>query len=127
MILAPLLHMYVNIIMLYLYWLSDPTFWQDYSNPLVRPHLHLYPEIPDGPITEVWHAEKWRKDLDPATLAPMIVGQEEKHYYINELVQMKNGELVVPVRWLKSKGRLHCEVFKLAFDEHVSGITAISG
>lgn len=68
----------------------------------------------------MWHADKWRKDLDPATLAPMIVGQEKKHYYINEFAQTKNGELVVPVRWLKWKRKLHCEVMKLKYDEDVS-------
>ncbi|KIM81307.1 hypothetical protein PILCRDRAFT_89258 [Piloderma croceum F 1598] len=56
---------------------------QDFSNPLVQPHLHFYPEILDSPITEIWHAEKWWKDIDPTNFAPMYNDWHGRHYYIN--------------------------------------------
>jgi hypothetical protein len=59
--------------------------------------LHLYPEIPDEVITEVWHANKWQKGLDSATLASMYDDEHGQHYYINKLAQMKNGEYIVPI------------------------------
>jgi len=92
---------------------------QAFSNPIVHPHLHLYPEIPDGPISEVLHAEKWQKDLDPATLAPMYDNKRGQHYYINELAQTKNGEYVIPTRWLNWQGQMHANIFKITFDDEV--------
>lgn len=60
---------------------------QDWSNPLVREHIHVYPEITDGPISEVWHAEKWRHDMDLDALSPMWDGRS-CHYYMNEVCQL---------------------------------------
>jgi hypothetical protein len=82
------------------------TFIQDFSNPLVRPYLQFYPEMPDRPITEIWHADKWRKDLNPANLAPMYDNLYGWHYYINELAGLKNGDLVILVRWVEWRGRV---------------------
>ncbi|KAH7905228.1 hypothetical protein BJ138DRAFT_1118659 [Hygrophoropsis aurantiaca] len=83
------------------YFLNDPRMLisKDYSNPLVRQHLHFYPEIPDGPISEIWHADKWHHDLDTTTRSPMY-DDGSRHYYLHELAQLKNGELVIPVRWV---------------------------
>ena len=95
---------------------------QDYANPLVRPHLHFYPEIPDGPVTEVWEAEKWRKHVDPRMLTPMVaVGS--KHFYVFEFARLVTGEYVVPERWIKYKSEMHGEVFQVTFD--CNGIASI--
>ncbi|KAI0310686.1 hypothetical protein OF83DRAFT_1070140 [Amylostereum chailletii] len=69
---------------------------KDYANPLVRPHLRFYPEIPDGPISEVWHAEKWRIDMDVSMLTPMYADGNQ-HYYIGELAALHTGVIVLPV------------------------------
>lgn len=95
-------------------------YFQDYANPLIRPHLHLYPEIPDGPITEVWHAKKWRKGLDPVTLAPMYDDKHGRHYYINELAHMQDGEYVIPVRWVKQQGRMYADAFRVKLTDFES-------
>lgn len=93
---------------------------QDFSNPLVRRHLHFYPKIPDGPITEIWHGEKWRRDLDPANFDPMWNDKpNNKHYYINELARLKNGDFVIPVRWVKLRGQLHADAYPVTFDDQV--------
>jgi hypothetical protein len=103
------------------------TLIQDFSNPLVRPYLHFYPEIPNGAITEIWHAEKWRKDLDSANLAPMYDDLHGKHYYINELARLKNRDFVIPMRWVKWRGRVHADVFRVTFDEEVRNTNHLLG
>ena len=92
---------------------------QDYANPLIRLHLHFYPEIPEGPITEVWQAEKWRTCVDPRTLTPMVaVGSS--HFYVFEFARLATGEYVVPERWVRYKSEMHGEVFRVTFDDNGS-------
>ncbi|KAK0465872.1 uncharacterized protein EV420DRAFT_1261809 [Desarmillaria tabescens] len=45
---------------------------QDFANPEVVPHLHLYPEETEGPISKVWQAEQW-KEFAPSQLTPMFL------------------------------------------------------
>jgi len=94
----------------------------DYANPLVRPHLHFYPEIPEGPIAEVWEAEKWREHVDPRILTPMVIVRS-RHFYVFESARLVTGEYVVPKRWVRYKSEMHGEVFRVTFDN--SGITSI--
>ncbi|KAJ7736043.1 hypothetical protein DFH07DRAFT_779832 [Mycena maculata] len=59
---------------------------KDYVNPLTRANLHFYPEIPDGPISEAWHAQKWWRELDRDALTPMIV-HGTRHFYVDEIAR----------------------------------------
>ncbi|KAJ7429669.1 hypothetical protein B0H11DRAFT_1766833 [Mycena galericulata] len=89
---------------------------QDYANPLTRANLHFYPEVPDGPISEAWHAQKWRREIDRDALTPMIV-DGNRHFYVDELARCRNGDLVIPLRWVIYKGALHADAFKVRVDD----------
>ncbi|KJA24844.1 hypothetical protein HYPSUDRAFT_135587 [Hypholoma sublateritium FD-334 SS-4] len=89
----------------------------DWANPTVCEHIHRYPVIPPGGvISEVYHANKWRKDVDPKTLSPMY-DAGHCHYYINELAQLKSGEFIIPVRWLEdTDGKVFADAYVVTID-----------
>jgi hypothetical protein len=36
-----------------------------------------------------------------------------RHYYVLEFARLKNGNFVIPVRWLTYKGRVKADVFRV--------------
>lgn len=72
----------------------------------------------DGVISEVWHARKWRHDLDRHILSPMYDDENGRRYFIDEPAGLENGELVIPVRWLEDeKGVAWVEVWEIRRNE----------
>ncbi|KAJ8077850.1 hypothetical protein PM082_002291 [Marasmius tenuissimus] len=91
----------------------------DWLNPLVQSHIQVYPEIPeDGQVSEVWHAEKWLKTLDPDLLSPMY-DAGTKHYYVYELAQLRNGDTVIPIRWILDQNRISADAYLVGWNEVV--------
>ena len=99
---------------------------QDWANPTVCDHIRRYPVIPrDGIISEVYHARKWRQDVDPHTLSPMY-DNGSCHFYIDELSRMKNGTLIIPVRWLEDEDRIvHADAYVVKCDHEVQYIRLV--
>lgn len=57
----------------------------------------------NGVISEVWHANKWRQDLDRHCLSPMYDAGNERHYFIDEPAMLESGVTVIPLRWLEDE------------------------
>ncbi|KAJ7871648.1 hypothetical protein B0H14DRAFT_3439362 [Mycena olivaceomarginata] len=56
----------------------------------------------DGVIREIWHAQKWRRDMDLNNLSPMYDAKHlNAHFYVNEVARLDSGQLVILVRWLQ--------------------------
>ncbi|KAI0323277.1 hypothetical protein GY45DRAFT_1213627, partial [Cubamyces sp. BRFM 1775] len=57
----------------------------EFSNPLVRPHIDLYPEDAGPQLNHPSQAKKWAHEVDPNLAAPMARSSEGKDYFVNEL------------------------------------------
>jgi hypothetical protein len=77
---------------------------KDFSNPEIVRHLQFYPEETDGPVSEVWQAARW-KEFKPSELTPMYA-QGSRHFYIDEVAKLSDGQLVIPLAWIKKGGHL---------------------
>ncbi|KAF8480578.1 hypothetical protein JB92DRAFT_2837633 [Gautieria morchelliformis] len=73
-------------------------FWRLF-NPQTVPLLQHCPVKTSVQVTETWEATRWR-ELLLDLLTPMYL----KDYYVNELAEMVNGELVIPVTWIVCNG-----------------------
>lgn len=79
---------------------------QDFANPLVRPFIHVYPEISPSSLSEPWHFKKWAQELGPEFLTPMAIGHKKQHFYVRELAMTFNREFIIPLRWVMDHGDL---------------------
>ncbi|KAJ7197514.1 hypothetical protein B0H12DRAFT_1037871 [Mycena haematopus] len=84
------------------------TLARDMANPLVAQHMHFYPEETDGPISEVYQAERWM-EYTPSQLTPMF-SKGHKRFWIEELAQLKDGTFVIPHTWIVRSGILTSDV-----------------
>ncbi|KAI9442451.1 hypothetical protein H4582DRAFT_1809218 [Lactarius indigo] len=71
---------------------------QEMANPLVRPHLHFYPEDAGKMVSEYWHGRHWHNNADPAVVTPMAV-IDGLHFFVHEPCFLANGRAIMPYRW----------------------------
>ncbi|KAK7012712.1 hypothetical protein R3P38DRAFT_3587825 [Favolaschia claudopus] len=85
------------------------TIARDLTNPLVAPHLHLYPEQDTKkPISETFQAERWM-EYNPEQLTPMF-SKGHKRFWIEELARCADGTFVIPHSWIMRDGVLTSDV-----------------
>ncbi|KAJ7222450.1 hypothetical protein GGX14DRAFT_353000 [Mycena pura] len=77
---------------------------RDFSNLLVAPHLHLYPEEAEGGISETYQAERW-KEYRPEELTPMHL-KGHKCFWIEEVAQVRDGTFIILHTWIMRRGVL---------------------
>lgn len=95
------------------------------ANPLVRPHLHFYPERSVGrSLSEARQAERWLTELPDDQLTPMARFRDGD-YYIHEPAMLTNGQLCMPVRWFTKaetgKDILYAQCWELRVIDSDSG------
>lgn len=95
---------------------------QEFSNPLVRPHLQFYPELTDGHLEEACQAERWVREVDANVAGPMARGANGKDYYVNEVAMVNiepSGEIVpvMTMRWFTEEGVIKASVRRLLISD----------
>ncbi|KAJ7488709.1 hypothetical protein B0H11DRAFT_2405755 [Mycena galericulata] len=94
----------------------------DWGNPLVRPFIHLYPDV-SGPVSEFWHAGKWTDEVGIEELSPMWADWQtatsHRHYYIKELAQLADEKFVIPLRWVTVNGVVHMDIYHVEYAPEV--------
>jgi len=98
-------------------------------NPLVAPHIRRYPVIPEnGVISEVWHARKWRHDVDRHVMSPMYDAGGNTHYFIDEPAMLVDKKMIIPVRWLEDeKGDVWADAWEIEHDGTTVSVLIPSG
>lgn len=66
--------------------------------------MEFYPKKMSGSISEAWQAECW-KEFSPLEHTPMYASGM-RHFYINEVAELANGQLFIPIAWIKRDGQL---------------------
>ncbi|EAU92084.2 hypothetical protein CC1G_09605 [Coprinopsis cinerea okayama7 len=96
----------------------------DWANPMVRNQFSLYPEVDRSlPVSEMWQAEKWLKEVPVDELSPMWYDgsvQERKHFYIKEITERRDGSFVLPIRWVTIRSAVHAECYVLSYSQEAS-------
>ncbi|KAF7324149.1 hypothetical protein MKEN_00637600 [Mycena kentingensis (nom. inval.)] len=77
---------------------------RDFANPLVAPHLNLYPEEAlDSPVSERWQAGRMMES-PPDQLTPMF-SDGKRRWWINEVARLADGRFVIPRTWVMRRDK----------------------
>ena len=77
---------------------------QEMANPLVRPHLHFYPEDSGSKLSEARQADRWLHEL-PSELTTPSARIRGVDYFIFEPAMLTDGQCCMPFRWFTRKNR----------------------
>ncbi|KAJ3765415.1 hypothetical protein FB446DRAFT_795072 [Lentinula raphanica] len=75
---------------------------QEMANPLIRKHLHHYPEDSGKHFEHAWQAEAWRNQ--DVTMATPMIRKDSQDFFVFEIARLTSGQLVMPFRWI-TQGR----------------------
>ncbi|KAG6913998.1 hypothetical protein DXG01_002989 [Tephrocybe rancida] len=84
---------------------------QEWANPTVRRHLHIYPEDSGNHLSEAWQAARWRDELHSDLTTPMV-RIHRQDFYINEICFTRHGAFV-PHRWLINNNELYGRAWRV--------------
>jgi hypothetical protein len=70
--------------------------------------MALYPEIESACVSEVWEALRWR-EYDRSQLNPMWTADGVKRFYVDEIAQLVDDTLVMPLMWITRHGVVYAE------------------
>lgn len=94
---------------------------QDWANPLVQETMMLYPEI-TSTVAESWQAGKWVDEVAFDELTPMWADWKwspDRHFYVNEVARIRNGEYLVPKRWIIYNGEEYTDAHQVSINNQV--------
>ncbi|THU95803.1 hypothetical protein K435DRAFT_819604 [Dendrothele bispora CBS 962.96] len=91
----------------------------DWANPLVRKHIHVYPEV-SPVVSETFHAAKWLEEVDLDELSPMWADwdsplERHRHFYVKELAKTAQGVYIMPLRWITIKNVVYADAYSVHF------------
>jgi hypothetical protein len=68
----------------------------------------FYPTDGEGPVDEIWDADKLVRGECPDHLTPMVTSPRNPsvHYFINEICEIDEGGLFIPKMFFRRKGGL---------------------
>ncbi|KAJ7687827.1 hypothetical protein B0H17DRAFT_1203347 [Mycena rosella] len=95
----------------------------EFGNPLVRKHLHLYPEDTGCRLEEARQAAKWKEEVDGNVSSPMARAENGRDYYVEEAALANidpDGTVapVMPMRWFTRHGVLWAVVHRLRITQN---------
>ncbi|KAI9436623.1 hypothetical protein H4582DRAFT_2078249 [Lactarius indigo] len=85
---------------------------QEMANPLVRTHLHFYPEDAGKTVSEYWHGQHWHDNADPTIVTPMAV-INGLHFFVHEPCFLANGCAIMPYCWFLRGGSILANAWPL--------------
>ena len=99
---------------------------RDWSNKAIRSQIQIYPEIPtpEFPFSEIWHGEKWRREVNQRHLCPHWEDKaRSKWYYVGEICGDRFGRFYIPTRWLQKRTQTgvtyHADALPVDLDKDV--------
>ncbi|KAG6819454.1 hypothetical protein H0H93_011664 [Arthromyces matolae] len=90
---------------------------QDWANPLVRPHIRIYPEISKS-VSEFFQAEKFTKEVELDELTPMWADWErdsDRHFFVKEIAQLTDQSFIVPIKWFSMDGKIFAQAYRVQY------------